>query len=80
MLNNALGISDVIRTSARRDEAVPAWARQAAANLYACDVYTRSDFESRKALTRADAAELLSAAIDLVEARKDKGSLLSWAF
>jgi hypothetical protein len=80
MVNNALNISDVIKTSNNWGEAVPAWARQAADNLHACDIYNSSTFEYAKTLTRADASQLICAAIDLVEARKDKGSLLSWAF
>jgi hypothetical protein len=80
MLNNTLNISDVIKTSNPLTESVPAWAKQAADNLSSCDIYLSSTFDYSKALTRADAAELLCAAIDLVEARGDKRSLLSWAF
>jgi hypothetical protein len=80
MLNNALKISNVIKTSNNWGGSVPAWAKQAADNLYACDVYNGSTFESGKVLTRADAAGLISAALDLAEARRDRGSLLSWAF
>jgi hypothetical protein len=80
MLNNTLKISDVIKTSSNLSQSVPAWARQAANNLSACDIYLSSGFDYSKSLTRAEAAELLCGAIDLIEARGDKRSLLSWAF
>ncbi|HIS97543.1 MAG TPA: S-layer homology domain-containing protein [Candidatus Scatomorpha pullistercoris] len=67
MLNNVLGTTDV--PTAAFDGLVPAWASQATANLTACGVLT---FSSRytDTLTRADAAEMLCAAIEVRDSRE----------
>ena len=67
MLNNVLGATDV--PTAAYDGLVPAWAAQATANLTACGVLT---FSSRytDTLTRADAAQLLCAAIAVRDNRE----------
>ena len=67
MLNNVLGATDV--PTAAYDGLVPAWAAQATANLTACGVLT---FSSRytDTLTRADAAQMLCAAIGVRDGRE----------
>ena len=67
MLNNVLGATDV--PTAAFDSAVPAWASQATANLTACGVLTVSA-RYTDPLTRADAAEILSAAISVRDSRE----------
>ncbi len=77
MLNNVLGITDVVSVSVF-DEAsyAPVWAVQAVANLSSCNIISGM---SGKPLTRGEAAEMLCAAIRLIEERGDDSSLLSWA-
>ena len=70
MINNALRIADVSAVSA--PESVPAWAQQATLNLTACGLLSGND-DSRRPddpLTRAEAAELLCSALELIDARK----------
>ena len=67
MLNNVLGATDV--PTAAFDSAVPAWASQATANLTACGVLAVSG-RYTDSLTRADAAEMLSAAIAVRDSRE----------
>ncbi len=82
MLNNALKISDVRSASSMEYDAAPAWAAQAAANLSACSIIPGHPTAGYTAsLTRADAAKMLAASLELLEERKDNGSsLLSWAW
>jgi len=81
MLNNALKIADVRASSGLvRDDAAPAWAAQAAANLSACSIISGSTGYSAQ-LTRGDAAKMLCASLDLLSERdSNNGSLLSWAW
>lgn len=51
------------------DSAVPAWASQATANLTACGVLTMSA-RYTDTLTRADAAEMLCAAMAVQDSRE----------
>ena len=67
MLNNVLGATDV--PTAAFDSAVPAWASQATANLTACGVLAVSG-RYTDSLTRADAAEMLAAAIAVRDSRE----------
>mgnify|MGYP000232228534 CR=1 FL=1 len=67
MLNNVLGATDV--PTAAFDSAVPAWASQATANLTACGVLTMSA-RYTDTLTRADAAEMLCAAMAVQDSRE----------
>ena len=76
MLNSFLEISDAAGFFYTED--VPGWAAQAVANLCACDICSGDSFQAARALTRGDAAEMLSAALDVVEAR-GKNSKFSWA-
>ena len=49
-------------------DTVPTWAAQSAANLTACGIAC-ADEATEDALTRAEAADMLAAAMDLIEAR-----------
>ena len=76
MLNSFLEISDA--SGLVYSEDVPGWAAQAVANLRACDICSGDDFHAGRTLTRGDAAEMLSAAMDVLEAR-GKNSRFSWS-
>ena len=76
MLNSFLEISDTAGFFYTED--VPGWAAQAVANLCACDICSGEDFHAGRTLTRGDAAEMLSAALDVLEAR-GKNSRFSWS-
>lgn len=77
MLNNVLGITDVVSVSAfEKADYAPEWAVQAVANLSSCDIISGL---SAKPLTRGEAADMLCAAIELIEERGRDSSLLSWA-
>ncbi len=76
MLNSFLEISDTAGFFYAED--VPGWAAQAVANLRACDICSGEDFSAGRAVTRGDAAELLCAAMDVLEAR-GKNSGFSWS-
>ncbi|MDR2502559.1 MAG: S-layer homology domain-containing protein [Oscillospiraceae bacterium] len=81
VLNNALGITDVYSVGAFQPEnlAVPVWAQTASANLVSCNILPSGlAGVSAEAITRADAAKLLSGAIDVVNARAGESGLLSW--
>lgn len=67
MLNNFLSITDTVNTAAGSE--VPDWAAQAVSNLDACDICPASGFRSEQALTRGEAASLLSGALDVLEQR-----------
>ena len=73
MMNNMLGVSDVAAAVYDVDpEACPVWAYQESANLASCGIpLTHSDYSSY--VTRADAAEMLCAAMDVCEARSGGG-------
>jgi len=80
VLNNLLDITDVPESVATVSaDLVPSWAYQATANLASCNIVpSNSSVISSGYLTRADVAEMLSAAMDLIEERNGN-SLLSWA-
>ena len=63
--------------SLAQDEAAPAWAAQAVANLDACDIITFPAEET--VLTRSQAAQMLVAAMELQDSRSGGWSLLDWA-
>ena len=67
MLNNVLGATDV--PTAAFDSVVPAWASQATANLTACGVLSVSA-RYTDSLTRADAAQMLCAAMAVQDSRE----------
>lgn len=54
--------------SVQENAAVPTWASQSVANLTSCDIYP-SGSDSAAALTRADAAQMLASAMDVLERR-----------
>ena len=66
-LDNAMDITDT-RIEAFASQSCPAWASQSDANLRACGILTGSSIYDEP-MTRADAAKLLSPAIDVLEAR-----------
>ena len=81
MLNNTLGITDVVSVAViETDPDTPVWAYTAVANLNACRIIPDevSDIYSRQ-VTRADAAEMLLASNNLFEAQAGGKSLLGWA-
>lgn len=65
MLNRTLRLSDVSYTE---DSAVPSWAAQSVYNLAACDVMSAEDAMDAP-LSRAEAADMLLGAMNIVEAR-----------
>ena len=65
MLNSAMGLTDV--SALRWDDAAPIWAVQATANLSACGVLP-DGCAYDAVLTRADAANILAAAIAVINA------------
>ncbi len=76
MLNSFLEISDT--SGLIYSDEVPGWAAQAVANLRSCDICSGDGFYAERVLTRGDAAEMLSAAMDVLEAR-GKNSRFSWS-
>lgn len=67
ILNSVVDLTDV---SAIAYEAVPTWAAQSAANLYACNISPSSGiYEFDATLTRADAAQMLVSAMSVLGAR-----------
>ncbi len=68
----AVLLDRIVRTTpasaAAADDAVPAWASQAVANLTACSVYP-AGLESGAALTRAECAQMLAGAMEVLARR-----------
>lgn len=81
ILNKLLGIPDVVSVAAMEVEAAPAWAYTAAVNLTACDILPTGIGDMyNDSLTRAEAAKMLLASAELLEARGSSDrSLLGWA-
>ena len=71
IIDRLLAIDDV---AAAPTMAVPAWAAQSAANLEAVSVIP-ANAQLNDSLTRSDAAQMLSAMLDVVESREKKGWL-----
>jgi len=80
VLNNLLEITDVAGDAVSvSTDMVPSWAYQATANLASCDIVpSDASVIAGGSLTRADVAEMLSAAMNLINERGGN-SLLSWA-
>lgn len=76
LLNRALRVTDVAETFVATGEDTPSWCAQAVANLGSCNVLPASAVLSEP-LTRSQAAVMLSAALDVVEAR-ETGGWFSW--
>ena len=68
MLDNVLNTTPVTATALT--DTVPEWAAQATGNLAACGVITDGEIISQE-LTRADAAEMLIRALEVLRARED---------
>lgn len=80
LLDRALQVSDVSETMATVDELAPAWAVQSAANLESCGVLAAGStgtLELSDQLTRADAAEMILGALEVLDAR-DSGGWFNW--
>ena len=69
MLDRAIGLTDAISAWFAWDSAVPAWAMQSAANLSACGLLPYGCSFSDATLTRAQAAEMLCGAMDILAKR-----------
>ena len=67
MLDLALDLTDVSPVWYAEEDAVPVWAMQSAANLTACGIMPERS--SAAVLTRGEAAEMLSAAMEVLERR-----------
>lgn len=79
VLNNLLKITDVVTVTAMEDSVCPVWAYQAEANLVACNIMPAMGTECGTNMTRAEAADMLVAAMSLLKERDSGSSLLSWA-
>ena len=81
ILDNALQLTDVESVvSVNGDEASPVWAYQATVNLTACNIMPELEQSSySETVTRAGAAQLLSASLSVLNSRDGSVSLLSWA-
>lgn len=84
MLSGVLDISDVKSDCNVPQSSVATWAYQSVANLSACSIINSgSAYDGELTVTRSEAAQMLSAALDVIEARnEDTGgfSLLDWVF
>ena len=82
VLNRILKVTDVDLTDFSEEEC-PAWCAQAVANLASVSIAPAGGFSGERlsrGLTRAEAAELLSAAMTLSDARAERGGLFSGLF
>lgn len=76
VLNRMLDVTDVALSD--REAEAPAWYAQAVANLESVSIAPAGGFGTpERSLNRGEAARLLSAAIELREARAERGGLLS---
>jgi len=82
VLNRVLDLGDVELDVWYADrEEVPSWAAQAVGNMEAVNVLAAGSFGSgamERAVTRADAAQMLSAAKTLLDGEKTGGGLFGW--
>ena len=81
ILDNALKLTDVERVVAvSGDEASPVWAYQSTLNVTACNIMPSLGLSAyTETVTRAGAADMLVAAMSVLESRDSSVSLLSWA-
>jgi hypothetical protein len=78
VLNNILKITDVADVGVFSDGAAPAWALAASANLASCGILPSDALSNGgRAVTRADAAQMLVASSAVIDARGDGKSLFS---
>ena len=83
VLNRLLRVTDVDLSDYDTQDAENAWCAQAVANLQSVSIIESGRFsadEMRSGVTRAQAAEMLSAAMTLKNDRNEKGGLLSGLF
>ena len=77
LLDRALRVTDVAQSTFGTDlSGVPVWAAQSAANLESCGLLQAAPdgvLSLSGTLTRGEAAQLLSGALDVLEARKEPG-------
>ena len=77
LLDRALRVTDVAQPTFGTDlSGVPVWAAQSAANLESCGLLQAAPdgvLSLSGTLTRGEAAQLLSGALDVLEARKEPG-------
>ena len=82
VLDRVLGLEDVDLDEWYADrEAVPSWAAQAVGNMEAVSVLSVGSFGSAamaSPVTRADAAQMLSAVSTLLSGEEESGGLLGW--
>ena len=69
ILDRALALTDAVPAWFGYDGAIPAWAKQACANVSSCGLLPDGCSFSDAALSRADAAVMLSAAMDVLARR-----------
>lgn len=69
MLDRAARLTDAVAAWFAFDDAVPAWAMQSAANISSCGLLPSGCSFSDETLTRAQAAEMLCGAMDILAAR-----------
>ncbi len=69
ILDRAVGLTDAVSAWFAWDSAVPAWAVQSAANLSSCGLLPYGCSFSDATLTRAQAAEMLCGAMDIMARR-----------
>lgn len=69
MLNNVLQVTNVASTMYIDDDTVPGWAAQSVSNLSSCGIISSGNSDLSVYVTRADAAEMLAAALELLENR-----------
>lgn len=82
ILNKAADMADVtVMGQIELEQAVPAWAAQAARNMDAVGVMSMDQVEDWSGvLTRAEAARMLVKSIEFYEENREKSGLLSWVF
>jgi hypothetical protein len=79
IMNNMLGIPNVVSVGAMSQDACPAWSQQAELNLAACHILTPAEVQDCSApMTRAQAADMLVSSMELLNARDTSHSLLDW--
>ena len=69
ILNRSVELTDAVSAWFAWDESVPAWAMQSAANLASCGLLPSGCSFSDACLTRGQAAEMLSGAMDILAKR-----------
>ena len=70
MLDKALRLTNVSQVWYSAEETVPVWAAQSTANVIACGVMPPATSPAAPSLTRAEAAEMLAAAMDVLNKRR----------